>query len=52
MVTLFDFQPSRNAWKVRQLLQQLNRPNRTVQIGMPKSWVVVSIGSSWKIKLA
>ena len=32
MLTLFDFQPSRNAWKVRQLLQQLDRPYRTVPI--------------------
>jgi glutathione S-transferase len=32
MLTLFDFQPSRNAWKVRQLLQLLNQPYRTVSI--------------------
>jgi hypothetical protein len=52
MLTLFDFHSSRNVWKVRQLLQQPNRPNRIVPIGMPKSWVIVSIGSFWKINLA
>ncbi|HEY5803272.1 MAG TPA: glutathione S-transferase family protein [Lysobacter sp.] len=34
MLTLYDYLPSRNAWKVRQLLQQLGRPwqTRTVSI--------------------
>ncbi|UNK48217.1 glutathione S-transferase family protein [Lysobacter sp. S4-A87] len=29
MLTLYDYLPSRNAWKVRQLLQQLGRPWQT-----------------------
>jgi glutathione S-transferase len=29
MLTLFDYPPSRNAWKVRQLLRQLDLPYRT-----------------------
>jgi glutathione S-transferase len=29
MLTLYDYLPSRNAWKVRQLLQHLGRPYRT-----------------------
>ncbi|MEW9571872.1 glutathione S-transferase family protein [Rhodanobacter sp. Si-c] len=29
MLTLFDYRPSQNAWKVRQLLQHLGRPYRT-----------------------
>jgi glutathione S-transferase len=29
MITLYDYLPSQNAWKVRQLLHHLNRPHRT-----------------------
>jgi glutathione S-transferase len=29
MLTLFDYLPSRNAWKVRQILNHLQRPHRT-----------------------
>lgn len=29
MLTLYDYPPSQNAWKVRQLLQHLQRPYRT-----------------------
>ncbi|MEW9622842.1 glutathione S-transferase family protein [Rhodanobacter geophilus] len=29
MLTLFDYRPSQNAWKVRQLLHHLGRPHRT-----------------------
>jgi len=29
MLTLFDYLPSRNAWKVRQILHHLQRPHRT-----------------------
>ena len=29
MLTLYDYLPSQNAWKVRQLLQHLERPYRT-----------------------
>lgn len=29
MLTLYDYLPSRNAWKVRQLLQHLHQPHRT-----------------------
>ena len=32
MLTLFDYSPSRNAWKVRQLLQLLDLPYRTVEV--------------------
>lgn len=32
MLTVFGSEPSRNAWKVRQLLQQLNHPYRTISI--------------------
>ncbi len=34
MLTLFDYLPSRNAWKVRLLLNQLGRPYRTVPISI------------------
>lgn len=34
MLTLFDYLPSQNAWKVRQLLNHLGRPYRTVAVGI------------------
>ncbi|GLQ51550.1 glutathione S-transferase family protein [Dyella flava] len=34
MLTLFDYPASENAWKVRQLLQHLQRPYRTVNISI------------------
>ena len=34
MLTLFDYLPSQNAWKVRQLLQHLQRPYRTVTVSI------------------
>lgn len=34
MLTLFDYLPSQNAWKVRQLLQHVDRPYRTVPISI------------------
>ncbi|HUA80889.1 MAG TPA: glutathione S-transferase family protein [Dyella sp.] len=34
MLTLFDYAPSENAWKVRQLLHHLQRPYRTVKISI------------------
>jgi glutathione S-transferase len=37
MLTLFDYLPSQNAWKVRQLLQHLQRPYRTELISIFES---------------
>lgn len=34
MLTLYDYLPSRNAWKVRQLLQHLRRPYRQVFVSI------------------
>jgi glutathione S-transferase len=34
MLTLYDYLPSRNAWKVRQLLQLLDRPYRSEMVGI------------------
>ena len=34
MLTLFDYLPSQNAWKIRQLLQHLQRPYRTVEVSI------------------
>lgn len=34
MLTLFDYLPSQNAWKVRQLLNHLQRPYRTEYVGI------------------
>ena len=34
MLTLFDYLPSQNAWKVRQLLHHLDRPYRTQLVGI------------------
>lgn len=34
MLTLFDYLPSQNAWKVRLLLNQLDRPYRSVMISI------------------
>jgi glutathione S-transferase len=34
MLTLYDYLPSQNAWKVRQLLQHLQRPYRTVSVSI------------------
>ena len=34
MLTLFDYLPSQNAWKVRQLLHHLGRPHHTVQVSI------------------
>ena len=36
MLTLFDYLPSQNAWKVRQLLNHLQRPYRTEPISIFK----------------
>jgi glutathione S-transferase len=34
MLTLFDYRPSQNAWKVRQLLHHLGRPHHTVLVSI------------------
>jgi glutathione S-transferase len=34
MLTLYDYLPSQNAWKVRQLLAHLDRPYRTVHVSI------------------
>ena len=34
MLTLYDYLPSQNAWKVRQLLAHLQLPHRTRQVGI------------------
>lgn len=34
MLMLYDYLPSQNAWKVRQLLHHLQRPHRTVPVGI------------------
>lgn len=34
MLTLFDYPASENAWKIRQLLQHLQRPYHTVKVGI------------------
>lgn len=34
MLTLYDYLPSQNAWKVRQLLQHLQRPYRTERVSI------------------
>ena len=34
MLTLFDYLPSQNAWKVRQLLHHLGQPHQTVLISI------------------
>lgn len=34
MLTLYDYLPSQNAWKVRQLLQHLQRPYRTQRVSL------------------
>lgn len=34
MLTLFDYLPSQNAWKVRQLLKHLQRPYRTLAVSI------------------
>ncbi len=34
MLTLYDYLPSQNAWKVRQLLQHLGQPYRTVPVSI------------------
>lgn len=34
MITLYDYLPSQNAWKVRQLLAHLQRPHRTRQVSL------------------
>ena len=34
MMTLYDYLPSQNAWKVRQLLQHLALPYRTVEVSI------------------
>lgn len=34
MLTFYDYLPSQNAWKVRQLLQHLRRPHRTVPVAI------------------
>jgi len=34
MITLYDYLPSQNAWKVRQLLHHLDLPHRTVEVGI------------------
>jgi glutathione S-transferase len=34
MLTLFDYLPSQNAWKIRQLLQHLERPYRSVAVSI------------------
>lgn len=34
MLTLYDYRPSQNAWKVRLLLSHLGRPCQTVEVGI------------------
>lgn len=34
MLTLYDYRPSQNAWKVRLLLNHLARPHATVEVGI------------------
>jgi glutathione S-transferase len=34
MLTLFDYLPSQNAWKVRQILKHVQRPYRTEYVGI------------------
>jgi glutathione S-transferase len=34
MLTLYDYLPSQNAWKVRQLLRHLDRPHRTEYVSI------------------
>src|SRR3546814_15207538 len=34
MLTLYDYLPSQNAWKVRQLLHHLGLPHRTEHVGI------------------
>jgi glutathione S-transferase len=34
MLTLFDYLPSQNAWKIRQLLHHLGRPYRSVMVSI------------------
>jgi glutathione S-transferase len=34
MLTLYDYAPSQNAWKLRQLLAHLDRPYRTVDVAI------------------
>lgn len=34
MLTLFDYQPSQNSWKVRQLLHHLGQPHHTVLVSI------------------
>ena len=34
MLTLYDYLPSQNAWKVRQMLAHLERPYRTVAVSL------------------
>ena len=34
MLTLFDYLPSQNGWKIRQLLNHLGRPYRTVEVSI------------------
>ena len=34
MLTFYDYRPSQNAWKVRQLLHHLARPHRTVEVAI------------------
>lgn len=34
MLTLYDYLPSQNGWKVRQILAQLGRPFRTIEISI------------------
>jgi len=34
MLTLYDYRPSQNAWKVRQLLHHLGRPYRSVPVSI------------------
>ncbi len=34
MLTLYDYLPSQNAWKVRQLLHHLQRPHRTAYVSI------------------
>src|SRR3546814_8113712 len=34
MLTLYDYLPSQNAWKVRQLLYHLGLPHRTEHVGI------------------
>lgn len=34
MLTLYDYLPSQNGWKIRQLLAHLRRPYRTELVGI------------------